>query len=94
MGNKITALLAAIAKIKSVTASGNRVQLKNQARLFSVHEKNKDAVHYHTQTYYGNLDPKAPLLFRKHGLLPSNPPHLAEELTRVGLILFLNCRAR
>lgn len=35
MENKITALLAAIAKIKSVTASGNRVQLKNQDLSFT-----------------------------------------------------------
>lgn len=52
-----------------------------------MHEENKDAVHYHTQTYYGNLDPKAPLLahtalaYRNHRLLPSNPPQLAKELT-------------
>lgn len=35
MGNKITTLLAAIAKIKSVTASGNRVELKKQDLSFT-----------------------------------------------------------
>lgn len=34
-GNKITTLLAAIAKIKSVTASGNGVELKKQALSFT-----------------------------------------------------------